>query len=144
MRSGVLVRKLGMTRLFLDDGRHCPVTVLALEGCEVVGQRTRERDGYSAVQVGSGSVPARNVAKPQRAAGEKSGVPLKRHVREFRVSPENMLETGSRFRSGHFVVGQYLRGLCVCVHHAMAQLFSLRFRHGTADEHCFAAALSGA
>ena len=141
MRSGVLVRKLGMTRLFLDDGRHCPVTVLALEGCEVVGQRTPERDGYSAVQVGSGSVPARNVAKPQRAAAEKSSVALKRHVREFRVSPENMLEAGSRFRSGHFVVGQYVDARGVTIGKGFAGAMKrhnfggLRASHGVSISH---------
>lgn len=115
MRSGILVRKLGMSRLFLADGRHCPVTVLSLEGCAVVGRRTLERDGYSAVQVGAGSVRAKHVARPQRVAAEKAGVVPARHVREFRVAPENLLEPGRRFRSSHFVVGQYVdaRGLTV-------------------------------
>ena len=141
MRSGVLVRKLGMTRLFLDDGRHCPVTVLSLEGCEVVGQRTPERDGYSAVQVGAGSIPARNAAKPQRAAAEQRGVALKRHVREFRVSTNNLLEPGSRFRSSHFVVGQYVdaRGLTIGKGFAGAMkrhnFGGLRASHGVSISH---------
>jgi len=141
MRSGVLVRKLGMTRLFLDDGRHCPVTVLSLEGCEVVGQRTPERDGYSAVQVGAGSVAARNVAKPQRTAAEKRGTALKRQIREFRVSTENLLEPGSRFRSSHFVVGQYVDARGVTIGKGFAGAMKrhnfggLRASHGVSVSH---------
>lgn len=141
MRSGVLVRKLGMTRLFLDDGRHCPVTVLSLEGCEVVGQRTPERDGYSAVQVGAGAIAPRNAAKPQRAAAEQGGVALKRRVREFRVSAENLLAPGSRFRSSHFVVGQYVDARGVTIGKGFAGAMKrhnfggLRASHGVSVSH---------
>src|SRR5690606_17792175 len=68
MRTGVIAKKMGMTRLFQDDGRHVPVTVLSLEGCQVVSVRDKERDGYVAVQLGAGSAKAKNVAKPQRGA----------------------------------------------------------------------------
>ena len=141
MRSGVLVRKLGMTRLFLDDGRHCPVTVLSLEGCEVVGQRTPERDGYSAVQVGAGAIAPRNAAKPQRAAAEQGGVALKRRVREFRVTAENLLAPGSRFRSSHFVVGQYVDARGVTIGKGFAGAMKrhnfggLRASHGVSVSH---------
>ncbi len=141
MRSGILVRKLGMTRLFLEDGQHCPVTVLSLEGCAVVGQRTPERDGYSAVQVGAGSVRSKHVARPQRVAAEKAGIVPARHVREFRVATENLLEPGRRFRSGHFVVGQYVdvRGVTVGKGFAGAMkrhnFSGLRASHGVSVSH---------
>ena len=85
MRTGVIAKKVGMTRLFQEDGRHVPVTVLALENCQVTAHRTEDRDGYFAVQVGSGEAKQKNVNKPQREAFAKAGVPLKMKVAEFRV-----------------------------------------------------------
>ncbi len=130
-----------MTRLFLADGRHCPVTVLSLEGCEVVGRRTEERDGYSAVQVGAGGIAERRVAKPQRIeAARRGGVP-KRRVREFRVSEDNLLEPGRRFRSGHFVVGQYVDACGVTIGKGFAGAMKrhnfggLRASHGVSVSH---------
>ncbi len=130
-----------MTRLFLADGRHCPVTVLSLEDCEVVGRRTPEQDGYSAVRVGAGSIPDRRAAKPQRCAAAAHGVALKRRVREFRVSADNLLEPGSRFRAGHFVVGQYVdvRGTTIGKGFAGAMkrhnFGGLRASHGVSISH---------
>ena len=88
MRTGVIAKKVGMTRLFQEDGRHVPVTVLALENCQVTAHRTADRDGYFAVQVGSGEAKQKNVNKPQREAFAKAGVPLKMKVAEFRVDTE--------------------------------------------------------
>ncbi len=107
MRTGVLAKKVGMTRLFQEDGRHVPVTVLALEDCQVTAHRTAERDGYSALQVGAGEAKSKNVAKPQREAFGKAEVGLKMKVAEFRLdSDEGLLPVGARISADHFVAGQ--------------------------------------
>ncbi|HKR92772.1 50S ribosomal protein L3 [Novosphingobium sp.] len=106
MRTGVIAKKVGMTRLFQEDGRHVPVTVLALEDCQVVSVRTEERDGYVAVQLGAGEAKQKNVAKPQREHFAKAEVPLKAQVVEFRVADDAVLEVGSTIAASHFVPGQ--------------------------------------
>ena len=107
MRTGVIAKKVGMTRLFQEDGRHVPVTVLALEECQVVSHRTTDRDGYVALQVGSGEAKQKNVAKPQREHFAKAQVPLKKKVAEFRVeSEEALLPVGSTISAEHFIAGQ--------------------------------------
>ena len=107
MRTGVIAKKVGMTRLFQEDGRHVPVTVLALEGCQVTGNRTQDRDGYWSVQVGSGEAKQKNVNKPQREAFAKAGVELKMKVAEFRVEAEDaLLPVGARISAEHFIAGQ--------------------------------------
>ena len=106
MRTGVIAKKMGMTRLFQADGRHVPVTVLALEGCQVVGQRTADTDGYVAVQLGAGSAKAKNVAKPQRGAFGKAEVEPKAKVAEFRVTEDALVAVGTEISAEHFVPGQ--------------------------------------
>ncbi len=106
MRTGVIAKKIGMTRLFQDDGRHVPVTVLALEDCQVVAVRDTERDGYVAVQLGSGTAKQKNVAKPQREHFAKAQVPLKARVAEFRVADDASLEVGATILPSHFAIGQ--------------------------------------
>jgi large subunit ribosomal protein L3 len=107
MRTGVIAKKVGMTRLFQEDGRHVPVTVLALENCQVVSHRTSDRDGYVAVQVGAGEAKQKNVAKPQREHFAKAQVPLKQKVAEFRVDGEDgLLPIGATISAEHFVAGQ--------------------------------------
>ena len=107
MRTGVIAKKVGMTRLFQEDGRHVPVTVLALENCQVVSHRTADRDGYIAVQVGAGEAKQKNVAKPQREHFAKAEVSLKKKVAEFRVdNEEGLLPVGSTISAEHFVAGQ--------------------------------------
>ncbi len=107
MRTGVIAKKVGMTRLFQEDGRHVPVTVLALEDCQVVSHRTQERDGYVALQVGSGEAKQKNVAKPQREHFAKAGVPLKRRVAEFRLeNEEGFMPVGAVISAEHFIAGQ--------------------------------------
>lgn len=107
MRTGVIAKKVGMTRLFQEDGRHVPVTVLALEGCQVTAHRTAERDGYYSVQVGAGEAKQKNVAKPQREAFAKAEVGLKQKVAEFRVDAEDaLLPVGSHISAEHFIAGQ--------------------------------------
>src|SRR6476659_4277353 len=106
MRTGVIAKKVGMTRLFQADGRHVPVTVLQMEGLQVVGRREADRDGYTAVQLGAGTAKAKNVAKPQRGAFGKAEVELKAKVAEFRVAEDALLDLGSEITADHFVTGQ--------------------------------------
>lgn len=106
MRTGVIAKKVGMTRLFQEDGRHVPVTVLALEGCQVVSVRTADRDGYVAVQLGAGEAKQKNVNKPQREHFAKAQVSLKARVAEFRVADDAVLEVGATIAASHFVPGQ--------------------------------------
>jgi len=107
MRTGVIAKKVGMTRLFQEDGRHVPVTVLALEGCQVTAHRTADRDGYYSVQVGAGEAKHKNVNKPQREAFAKAEVGLKMKVAEFRVDGEDgLLPVGSHISAEHFIAGQ--------------------------------------
>ena len=106
MRTGVIAKKMGMTRLFQDDGRHVPVTVLALEGAQIVARREADRDGYVAVSVGAGTAKAKNTAKPQREAFGRAEVGLKARVAEFRVAEDALLDVGAELGADHFVAGQ--------------------------------------
>ncbi len=106
MRSGVIAQKLGMTRIFTEDGTHVPVTVLGLQNCQVVGQRTQDKDGYVALQLGAGTVRAKNVTKAERGQFAVAKVEPKRIVAEFRVSEDNLIDVGSSFQADHFAVGQ--------------------------------------
>ncbi|MFL6772371.1 MAG: 50S ribosomal protein L3 [Sphingomicrobium sp.] len=106
MRTGVIAKKVGMTRLFQADGRHVPVTVLQLDELQVVGRRESGRDGYTAVQLGAGTAKAKNVAKPQRSAFGKAEVEPKVRVAEFRVAEDALLDVGSHISADHFVPGQ--------------------------------------
>jgi large subunit ribosomal protein L3 len=108
MRTGVIAKKMGMTRLFQDDGRHVPVTVLALENNQVVAQRTQDRDGYVAVQLGAGVAKTKNVAKPQRGHFAKAEVEPKARLVEFRVSEDALVDVGAEISAAHFVPGQYV------------------------------------
>ncbi|MGD9638226.1 MAG: 50S ribosomal protein L3 [Alphaproteobacteria bacterium] len=108
MRSGLLARKLGMSRLFKEDGVHVPVTVLQLDNCEVVSVRTKAKDGYDAVQIGAGQVKAKNVTKAMRGSYAKAKIEPKQKLIEFRVSEDCLLEAGSKFLPSHFVVGQFV------------------------------------
>ena len=108
MRTGILAQKLGMTRLFDDEGSHVPVSVLRVEDCEVVAARRPEQDGYAAVQLGVGRAKAKNVSKPMRGHFAKAKVTPKVRLAEFRVSEDALLEPGAALSVGHFVVGQYV------------------------------------
>ena len=109
MRTGVIAKKMGMMRLFNEDGRHVPVTVLALEGCQVVGARIEEKDGYFAVRLGAGARKAKNVNKPQRGEFAKAQVEPKARVAEFRVDDENgLLPVGAHLTADHFIAGQFV------------------------------------
>ena len=106
MRTGVIAKKVGMTRLFQADGRHVPVTVLQMDDVQVVGRREADRDGYSGLQLGAGKAKAKNVAKPQRAAFGKAEVEPKAKVAEFRVAEDALLDIGATLSADHFVAGQ--------------------------------------
>jgi len=106
MRTGVIAKKVGMTRLFQADGRHVPVTVLQLDEVQVVGRREKDRDGYTAVQLGAGTAKAKNLAKPQRVAFGKAEVEPKAKIVEFRVDEDALLDVGARISAEHFVAGQ--------------------------------------
>jgi len=108
VRTGVIVKKMGMTRIFQGDGTHVPVTVLALESCQVVSQRSEERDGYVALQLGAGVAKAKNVAKPQRGHFAAAEVEPKARVVEFRVSEDALVDVGAEISADHFVAGQYV------------------------------------
>ena len=106
MRTGVIAKKMGMTRLFQEDGRHVPVTVLQLENVQVVARRETDRDGYTAVQLGAGSAKAKNLSKPERGHFGKAEVEPKAVVAEFRVTEDNLLDVGVEISADHYVAGQ--------------------------------------
>jgi len=106
LRAGLVARKEGMTRIFTEDGRQVPVTVLKIDNCQVVGQRTEEKNGYTSVQVGAGTAKIKRVSKQMRGVYANAKVEPKKKVVEFRVDAENMAEIGAEFGANHFVVGQ--------------------------------------
>jgi large subunit ribosomal protein L3 len=108
MRSGVIAQKVGMTRLFTEAGEHVPVTVLRLGQCQVVAHRTNDKNGYIALQLGSGVRKVKNLSKAERGHFAVSKVEPKRKVAEFRVSEDALIPVGAEITADHFVVGQYV------------------------------------
>ncbi|HLL29682.1 MAG TPA: 50S ribosomal protein L3 [Allosphingosinicella sp.] len=108
MRTGVIAKKMGMTRLFQEDGRHVPVTVLALENVQVVARKEAGRDGYTALQLGAGTAKVKNVAKPQRGHFGKAEVEPKARIAEFVVAEDALLDVGAEITADHFVAGQFV------------------------------------
>ena len=108
MRSGLIAQKVGMTRLFTDDGTHVPVTVLKVDACKVVSTRSEEKDGYFAVQLGAGLAKVKNVNKALRGQFAKAKVEPTKRLVEFRVTPDAMLEVGTELSAEHFVAVQYV------------------------------------
>ena len=108
MRSGIIAKKVGMTRLFMDNGKQIPVTVLHMENLQVVAQRTNEKHGYNAVQLGAGHSKAKNVSKAMRGHFAVAKVEPKRKIAEFRVAPENLIEVGAEITAEHYVAGQFV------------------------------------
>jgi len=106
MRSGVIAQKVGMTRVYNDAGEHVPVTVLRLDGCQVVAQRTVEKNGYTAVQLGAGQAKVKNTTKALRGHFAVASVEPKAKLAEFRVTEDNLLEVGTELNAGHFTAGQ--------------------------------------
>ena len=108
LRSGIIAKKLGMTRLFMEDGRQVPVTVLSLENLQVVAQRTIEKDGYVAVQLGAGTAKVKRTSQAMRGHFAAARVEPKRKVAEFRIAAENMIAVGEEFTANHYFEGQYV------------------------------------
>lgn len=106
MRTGLIARKVGMSRLFEADGTHVPVTLLDVAGSQVVAQRTRDRDGYVAVQVGYGEAKVKNLTKAERGHFAKAKVEPKRRLAEFRVADDGLVDVGAMVTADHFVIGQ--------------------------------------
>ena len=106
MRSGVIAKKVGMTRLFMEDGRQIPVTVLQLDNLQVVAQRTSDKDGYTAVQLGAGSAKAKRTSQAMRGHFAKAGVAPKRKIAEFRVTADNLIDVGAEISAEHYIAGQ--------------------------------------
>src|ERR1700744_4581298 len=141
MRTGVIAKKLGMTRFFDEDGAHVPVTVLSLDGCQVTAQRTKERDGYVALQLGCGAKKAKNTSKAERGHFAKALVEPKAHVVEFRVSEDNLIDVGAEFTADHFMAGQKVDVSGVTVGKGFAgaikrwRFGGLRATHGVSVSH---------
>ena len=141
MRTGLIVQKLGMTRLFIEDGSHVPVTVLSLEGCQVVGQRLKARDGYTALQLGAGSPKVKNLTKATRGRFAKARVEPKSKLHEFRVTEGNLIDVGATLRADHFVAGQYVDVTGVSIGKGFAGVMKrhnfggLRASHGVSVSH---------
>jgi len=108
LRTGLIAKKVGMTRLFMEDGKQVPVTVLSLENLQVVAQRTADKDGYVAVQLGAGAAKAKRTSKAMRGHFAAAKVEPKRKVAEFRVAPENMIDVGAELSADHYFEGQYV------------------------------------
>ena len=108
MRTGLIAKKLGMSRIFESDGTHVPVTVLSVEDLKVVDVKTLDRDGYTAVQLGTGAIKAKNVSKPLKGHFAKANVEPKKKLAEFRVSEDCLLSVGDELSVEHFVAGQYV------------------------------------
>jgi large subunit ribosomal protein L3 len=106
MRTGVIAKKLGMARFFDEAGTHVPVTVLSLEGCQVVAQRTQDKDGYVALQLGAGAKKAKNTSKAMRGHFAKAEVEPKRTIMEFRVSEDMLIDVGAELTADHYLPGQ--------------------------------------
>jgi large subunit ribosomal protein L3 len=108
MRTGVIAQKMGMTRVFDENGQHIPVTVLKVDALQVVAKRTDEKDGYNAVQLGFGKAKPKRVSKAMKGHFAKAKVEPKRKVMEFRVSADAVLEVGQEIRADHYVPGQFI------------------------------------
>ena len=141
MRSGLIVQKVGMTRLFTDAGQHVPVTVLKLDGCQVVAQRTEAKDGYTAVQLGAGFAKVKRTTRAARGHFARAKVEPKRRLAEFRVSPENMIDVGAKLAANHFVEGQHVDATGVSIGKGFAGAMKrhnfggLRASHGVSISH---------
>tara|TARA_B100000579_G_scaffold422895_1_gene425400 strand:- start:654 stop:1550 length:897 start_codon:yes stop_codon:yes gene_type:complete len=141
MRSGLIVKKIGMTRLYLEDGTHVPVTVLSLKDCQVVANQSLIKNGYNSVTLASGEAKPKNTNKSQREAFAKVKITPKQKQMEFRVSEENMLSIGSELSANHFVVGQYVDATGITIGKGFAGAMKrhnfggLRASHGVSISH---------
>ena len=141
MRSGVIAKKIGMTRIFTEDGLQVPVTVLHMDNVQVVSTRTAMKDGYTAVQLGAGSVKVKNVSKAQRGHFSVAKVEPKQKLAEFRVSEENLIDVGEELTADHYLAGQYVDIAGVSIGKGFAgamkrhNFSGLRASHGVSISH---------
>ncbi|MCY4237876.1 MAG: 50S ribosomal protein L3 [Rhodospirillaceae bacterium] len=141
MRTGLIAEKKGMSRVFADDGRHIPVTVLQIDSCQVVANRTDDKDGYTAVQLGHGSANTKNVSRAMRGHYAKAKVAPKRRLAEFRVSEENLVDVGAELSAEHFLAGQFVDVTGVTIGKGFAgsmkrhNFGGLRASHGVSISH---------
>jgi large subunit ribosomal protein L3 len=141
MRSGLVGKKLGMTRIFTEKGEHVPVTVVQVDDCQVIGHKTVETDGYSAVQIGHGKTREKLVSKPNRGVFAKRALPLKSKVTEFRVTPDQYLEVGTEINANHFELGAYVDVTGISIGKGFAGVMKrhnfggLRASHGVSVSH---------
>lgn len=141
MRTGVITTKLGMTRLLTEKGEHVPVTVLQMDECQVVSQLSKEKNGYTAVQLGTGKAKANNVTKPMRGHYAKAKVEPKKKLVEFRISDDAMLNVGDTLTVEHFVAGQFVDATGISIGKGFAGVMKrhnfggLRASHGVSVSH---------
>ena len=141
MRTGVIAKKLGMARFFDEAGVHVPVTVLSLEGCQVVAHRTKDKDGYVALQLGAGSKKPKNTSKALRGHFGKAEVEPKHKVVEFRVSEDNLIDVGAEITADHYLPGQKIDVTATTVGKGFAGAMKrwnfggLRATHGVSVSH---------
>ena len=141
MRSGVIAKKIGMTRIFTEDGMQVPVTVLHMDKVQVVSTRTNTKDGYTAVQLGAGAAKVKNVSKAQRGHFMGSKVEPKQKLAEFRVSEENLIGIGEEITADHYLAGQYVDIAGVSIGKGFAgamkrhNFSGLRASHGVSISH---------
>jgi len=141
MRSGLIVKKVGMTRLYLEDGTHVPVTVLSLKDCQVIANQSLENNGYNSITLATGEAKPKNTNKSQREAFAKIKVTPKQKQMEFRVSEENMVPIGSELGANHFIVGQYVDATGITIGKGFAGAMKrhnfggLRASHGVSISH---------
>jgi large subunit ribosomal protein L3 len=140
-RTGLITKKLGMTRVFSETGEHIPVTVLKLDGVQVTGVCTKEKNGYTAVQLGYGKAKVKNVTKSERGKYAKAKVEPKKKLAEFRVSEDALLEVGVELSAAHFVPGQYIDVTAVSIGKGFQGVMKrwdfhgLRATHGVSVSH---------
>src|SRR6476620_8783728 len=141
MRSGIIAKKLGMSRVFTDAGDHVPVTVLQVESCQVVAHRTQEKNGYTALQLGVGKAKVKNVSKAERGRFAVAHVEPKMRLAEFRVEEDKMIPVGAEITADHFMVGQYVDVTGVTIGKGFAgpmkrwNFRGLRATHGVSISH---------
>ncbi|AFX98438.1 ribosomal L3 family protein [Candidatus Endolissoclinum faulkneri L2] len=141
MRSGLISHKLGMTRVFTKEGEHIPVTVLIVEDCRVIAQRTKEKDGYTALQLGVGCRKVKRTPLPMRGHFSKAKVQPKRNLTEFRISDDALIDVGVELSAGHFIVGQKVDVIGISIGKGFAGVMKrhnfggLRASHGVSLSH---------
>ncbi|HET7805773.1 MAG TPA: 50S ribosomal protein L3 [Pseudolabrys sp.] len=141
MRTGVVAQKVGMTRVFTEAGEHVPVTVLRLAQCQVVAHRTKDKNGYVALQLGSGPRRSNNMSKADRGYFGKQKVEPKRKLAEFRVTEDSVIPVGAEITADHFIPGQFVDVCGITIGKGFAggmkrwNFAGLRASHGVSISH---------